>query len=880
MKKIILALFAAMFAACASDVTEDVAITVKTPETLRVAFEEDSRIQLQNNKTVWTKGDLVSVFYKSNANQKWEYRGETGARVADLYCIDSGIATATTNSVMVVYPYNADYVYSLSTGNIEAVLPTTQHYLKDSYGIGDNLMVSQSEFTQFSLKSVCGWLKVQISGNGEKVKSITLKGNNNEQVAGLIYVDTSTAKATLASQSGSADDDSSVGGNLVFEDNIYKTVTLDCDKGVALGSTATAFYIAIPPQSFEKGLSIDIEAIDGTRMVKSTNSTVVIERNTIQPMTSFSYVGVVPEIYDIAYTTNDGQPLDPFTTDGFGSNFVENKYDATTGKGVLEFDGKITAIPQKAFYACENLTTIDLPIGITSIGVSSFNGCTSLLAMNIPQGVTTLSGSAFYNCNAMTEITIPNSVTSIGNRTFYNCSSIIEITIPNSVTSIGSNSFEGCSGKAYICCKLSDYSFAISKFTEVILSENITALGNYAFLRSAALKSVSIPDSITKIGIEAFSGCSSLESIVIPDSVTSIGKGAFLGCSNLKSVKLPEGISTLGDSFFSGCKSLTSIDIPESVTSLGNDAFRSCSGLKNVIIPKNVKSMGFNTFSYCSNLESVVIGRSVTSIGKNTFKYCSSLTDIKIGNSVTSIGGEAFLQCTALKNITIPDGINTIEEKAFQYCSSLESITIPNSVTKIRSYAFYGCNNLASVSFGKSVTSIEAWAFCDCNNLTSINIPDNITSASDGVFSGCDNLKSITFSNNLTSIAGSFCKGCPSLEEVVIPEGVTSIGSYAFDGCTMLEIVTIPESVTKIDRNAFMNCNSLSKVYCKPTTPPSIFYITSGDTGKIFPFNQDMKICVPRSSYDAYVQFSSAASNGLAQSNWYIYQSYIEPYDF
>ena len=69
MKKFYLfVLVATMFAACTTDITEDV--TVDIPETLTVSFEnEDSRIQLDNGKTVWTKGDLVSVFYRSNANQ-------------------------------------------------------------------------------------------------------------------------------------------------------------------------------------------------------------------------------------------------------------------------------------------------------------------------------------------------------------------------------------------------------------------------------------------------------------------------------------------------------------------------------------------------------------------------------------------------------------------------------------------------------------------------------------------------------------------------------------------------------------------------------------------------------------------------------------------
>ena len=94
MKKLFLfALVATTFAACATDETRDV-VTATTPETLTVSFEDaDSRIQLDNGKTVWTAGDLVSVFYRSNANQKWQFQGETGDRTGTLKRIATMEAT-------------------------------------------------------------------------------------------------------------------------------------------------------------------------------------------------------------------------------------------------------------------------------------------------------------------------------------------------------------------------------------------------------------------------------------------------------------------------------------------------------------------------------------------------------------------------------------------------------------------------------------------------------------------------------------------------------------------------------------------------------------------------------------------------------------------
>ena len=67
MKKLLFAAAVLLFAACATDQTTDILPSV--PNVLTAAFEEDTRIQLnEEQKTVWTKGDYLSVFNKSDLN--------------------------------------------------------------------------------------------------------------------------------------------------------------------------------------------------------------------------------------------------------------------------------------------------------------------------------------------------------------------------------------------------------------------------------------------------------------------------------------------------------------------------------------------------------------------------------------------------------------------------------------------------------------------------------------------------------------------------------------------------------------------------------------------------------------------------------------------
>ena len=218
-------------------------------------------------------------------------------------------------------------------------------------------------------------------------------------------------------------------------------------------------------------------------------------------------------IFEFAYSTNNGKPLnDPYNTEGFGGEFVENIYDAATGRGVLKFAGAVTTIPERAFGLCGNLTRIDIPEGITTIGKEAFTDCMALK----------------------------------------------ELTIPSTLTSLDSAAFQNCSFKATINCENVSFSGVVA-FTEVIIGDNVTTIGGSAFRDCDSLTSVTIGDGVTTIGDYAFSDCNSLTNVTIGDSVTTIGYSAFNSCDSLTSVTIPDSVTTIGDGAFYGCGSLTSV---------------------------------------------------------------------------------------------------------------------------------------------------------------------------------------------------------------------------------------------------------------------------------------------------------------------------------
>lgn len=169
--------------------------------------------------------------------------------------------------------------------------------------------------------------------------------------------------------------------------------------------------------------------------------------------------------------------------------------------------------------------------------------------------------------------------------------------------------------------------------------------------------------------------------VIITDNVTNIGDDAFSRCESLTSITIPDSVTSIGDAVFRECTSLTSIIIPDSVTSIGDGAFKFCSSLKNIIIPDSIRRIGGYAFWNCISLRSITIPDSITRIGYCTFGYCENLTDITIPDSVTSIDDYAFEECN---NLTV----YTNNEYIIDYCEDndipVESLRYKNESSKLR----------------------------------------------------------------------------------------------------------------------------------------------------------------------------------------------------
>ncbi len=352
---------------------------------------------------------------------------------------------------------------------------------------------------------------------------------------------------------------------------------------------------------------------------------------------------------------------------------------------------------------------------------------------------------------------ITYSVTSIGSYAFYECSSLTSVTIPNCVTSIGNSAFRGCDSLSK-----TNYTGDIAGWCNIKFANyyaNPMCYSRNFYINDQEIKDLVIPNNVTSIGSYAFFGCSSLTSVTIPNSVTSIGNLAFINCSSLTSplynahcfaymptsysgaYTIPEGIEQIAGGAFIHCSSLTSIIIPNSVTKVGGGIFYGCSLLESIVLSENITSLPYwqeekrsyyGFFQQCKSLTSITIPNSVTSIGDYAFFGCSSLTktnytgdiagwcNIEFGSSDANPIHQShnfYINDQEIKDLVVPNCVTSIRPRTFSNCSSFTSVTIPNSVTSIGYEAFNNCEKLGTLVLGDKVKSIGDDAFNGCNKL-------------------------------------------------------------------------------------------------------------------------------------------------------------------
>lgn len=268
-------------AACTTNEIDEVRLEIDNGPRVYAVIDNEGgqRVELNDQlKTVWTAGDQFIAFDDDKNIYRCSFTGSTGDRDGEFVVERLANFEAELNfrgKHIGFYPYAAwegirtytsDNTYPVMVASIGAI----QNYKAGSYDPTTNYMIGSSDDGQnYTFRNLHGYLRLSLTGD-KKVKKIAVKGNKGETLSGKIYYDT-------------------------FEIDTYgwyqpdgDTITLDCgEEGVQLTDSPTEFYITMAPTVFEEGITVDITFTDGTMFPKATSKSVVVSRNTIQPMATF-----------------------------------------------------------------------------------------------------------------------------------------------------------------------------------------------------------------------------------------------------------------------------------------------------------------------------------------------------------------------------------------------------------------------------------------------------------------------------------------------------------------------------------------------------------------------------------------------------------------
>ena len=204
---------------------------------------------------------------------------------------------------------------------------------------------------------------------------------------------------------------------------------------------------------------------------------------------------------------------------------------AVTSFNELQYFVSLNTIPDECFSNVSRLTSIVLPSGITLIGKRAFYGCTSLQDITLSPALETIDGGAFSFCSALQTFSFPSSLKVIGESAFANCTSLQRIALNEGLVSIGGSAFYSCqavdsvyvpttlksnnsgfvrtTGKAEIhgaipSGTINTGAYRDSYFTEIIIGDDVSSIGDNAFYQSHNTTKVTVGKNVASIGASAF----------------------------------------------------------------------------------------------------------------------------------------------------------------------------------------------------------------------------------------------------------------------------------------------------------------------------------------------------------------------------------------
>lgn len=500
---------------------------------------------------------------------------------------------------------------------------------------------------------------------------------------------------------------------------------------------------------------------------------------------------------------------------------VSFKFEYTKSCGVAQ-------IGEEAFEGC-SLQSLLLPSTLTAIGKNAFADNSKLNDIDLSHVRSDLQFGeyVFRNCRMLESVEIPDNVGYIPfNSVFYNCTKLKSFV----VSPDNPNYYADEQGVLYNA-DVTEIAYYPEGLTgDYVIPDTIKVIGGGVFIGKANMVKITIPASVVNIGNGAFESCVNLSEVLFVEGeeLLTIGDKAFYRCTALKSIKLPERTLSLGENCFDG-SGLSDIDFG-GVRTIAANAFGNTKSLSVLTIPASVTEIGKYAFSSSAISEIKFAPRA-------TGKEETPFEPLKLGKSV-------FTYCASLKKATFPDGLTSIPDSTFYNCAALTYVYVPKTVANgddvvagvsgfaraIGPRAFYHCESLAEIEFGLGGTgdlSFAERAFWGCTSLKTLNLPNRLR----GVENDYDAFQfGLKLAGGLSNPNAVMCfskydgRDCAAVESINVEEGGLYFSSY--DGALytagrkMLVFcpqqksgtITIAKEAETFRVGCFWNCQILSAI--------------------------------------------------------------------
>lgn len=537
------------------------------------------------------------------------------------------------------------------------------------------------------------------------------------------------------------------------------------------------------------------------------------------------------------------------------------------------FQAPVDEIPARIFSHCVLLRSVEIPGSFKGVGNAAFWNCFCLESFDLPEGLEYVADVAFAQCGGLQTITLPSTLKMVGDCTFQNCDCLQEVYYTGTREQLGKVTMEGswlrpekiiCLGEAPD--PILDPAFSLNDGVLTIASD----IPEYTFSQRPGWNQIAwkitrvvLEENVSEIGAYAFSGLTELKEVVCKGKVSKIGANAFEGCDMLTEFQCSEnGWREIGAAAFRGCSSLD--EIPKA-SQIGAYAFADCTGLKKIEVASD--DIEIATFQGCTGLEEAVIQEGTSYVGWSVFEGCTALTTVWLPESLRVINSDAFSNCPALRTIryvgtkaqwehveirgSLEENWKNVElvfeggegEKSYQWQIENGTLTITGTgelpsygysaqvrpewyarreeirrlvleegISKIGNYCFADLPNLETAQLPDSLEAFGDNVFEKCVSLKAIDIPENVYTLGNYTFSGCSNLTDVTLSQNIHWFQTGVFQNCTSLSHIDLPDWMQNVGDSMFSGCTALTEISLPEHLEGIGRRAFENCSALKTV--------------------------------------------------------------------